>query len=152
LDGKTKNDGKLCRKARKRGVKHPRHFDQSELLVLKRKAKARKKVLKSQETFLRREHVRECLTKANARNNLTAIKKIKEIQARKSTGHMWRQIHRVTRDPRSPSLMRVERMEIGVLVSYTKEEDIVRVIMEEIESRFSLAGEAPISTLTGSRI
>jgi hypothetical protein len=36
-------------------------------------------------------------------------------------------------------------MENDVLVSYTNEEDILRVIMEETESRFSLADEAPIS-------
>jgi hypothetical protein len=146
LDGKTKNDGNICRKARKRVIKHPRHLTRSDLLVLKREAiKARKKVLKSQQAFLRREHVCECLNKAKAKNDLLAIKKIKEIQVRESTGQMWKGIHRVTRDSRSPSLMRVERMENDVLVSYTNEEDILRVIMEETESRFSLADEAPIS-------
>jgi hypothetical protein len=80
IDGKsTKNDGNLCRMARNRGIPNPRRISKPDLIQLKKAAKARKKTIKSQGKWLRREHLRKCFAQAKARGNEEKCSQIRHL-------------------------------------------------------------------------
>ena len=58
---------------------------------------------------------------------------------------MWTNIKYVVKYPRSSQVLRVQRLEHGVVCEYTSKEDIERVVQEEHEARFTLAHNAPIT-------
>ncbi len=146
LDHKTKNDGNICRMARKKGISKPRHKSKIELLRLRKAARERKRTLKTQSKWLRREHLRECIAKATARGDSSAAKEIKLKLSREADISMWKRINWTTKDPFAGSLLRVEVEEDGKIVEKTTEPELVATIFDETDSRFSLAGSAPIST------
>ena len=57
---------------------------------------------------------------------------------------MWTNIKYVVKDPRSSQVLKVQRLEHGVVCEYTSKEDIEEVVQEECKSRFTLAHNAPI--------
>ena len=57
---------------------------------------------------------------------------------------MWTNIKYVVKDPRSSQVLKVQRLEHGVVCEYINKEDIERVVQEECKSRFTLAHNAPI--------
>ncbi len=52
-----------------------------------------------------------------------------------------------TKDPHSPSVLRVQRVVEGEINKYTVQEDVEQAIQRECEVRFSLAHSAPIMNL-----
>jgi hypothetical protein len=146
IDGKsTKNDGNICRMARKRGVPRPRKTSRADLVQLKKAAKARKKTIKVQGKWLRREHLRECFAQAKARGNEDKCNHIRQRMLRENCTSMWRSINYTTRDPHPGSLQRVEILRNGNIIEISTEDDMVEAIFGETEDRFSIAGGAPIS-------
>jgi len=66
---------------------------------------------------------------------------------------MWYIISRATKGPRSPAVLKVERIVNGRKVSLEEEEGVVEAIQKETEVRFTLAHSAPISkTLLGEKL
>ena len=57
---------------------------------------------------------------------------------------MWTNIKYVVKDPRGSQVLKVQRLEHGVVCEYTNKEDIEKVVQEECKSRFTLAHSAPI--------
>ncbi len=66
---------------------------------------------------------------------------------------MWYLIKRTVKDPRSPSILKVQRVVEGETKEYTAQEYVEQAIQRECEVRFSLAHSAPIMTsLLGERL
>ena len=57
---------------------------------------------------------------------------------------MWTNIKHVAKYPRSSQVLKVQRLEHGVVCEYTSKEEIERVVQEECEARFTLAHNVPI--------
>ena len=59
----------------------------------------------------------------------------------------------MTKDPKSPSILKVQRVVDGKVVEYKSKEEVERAIQKECEVRFTLAYSAPIAkTLLGERL
>lgn len=145
-DGKaTANDGNICRMARNRGISQPRRQSKPELIQFRKAAKARKKTLKTQGKWLRREHLRECFARAKARGNEEKCSQIRQRMLRENCTSMWRSINFTTRDPHPGPLQRVEILQNGTIIEKTTESEMIETIFDETEDRFSAAGIAPIS-------
>jgi hypothetical protein len=81
------------------------------------------------------------------------VKEIKQRMQRESSKNTWSLIKRTVRDPRSPSVQRIQTVVDGEVKEYTKQEEIKKVIQDECEVRFTLAHSAPIlTTLLGERL
>jgi hypothetical protein len=66
---------------------------------------------------------------------------------------MWYLIQRTVKDPRSPSVLKVQRVVEGETKEYTVQEDVEQAIQRECKVRFLLAHSAPImSLLLGERL
>ena len=66
---------------------------------------------------------------------------------------MWHLIKRTVKDPRSPSVLKVQRIVEDGTEEYTTQEDVENAIQRECEQRFTLAHSAPItSTLLGHKL
>ena len=50
----------------------------------------------------------------------------------------------MVKDPRSSQVLKVQRVEHGVVCEYTTKEEVERVVQEECETRFAPAHNAPI--------
>jgi len=77
-----------------------------------------------------------------------SMKAVKQIMQREDNSRMWFFINRVTDDPKSGGVVKVERMVNGQLETNTEQDDMVRCIQEETEFRFHLAHSAKITNTT----
>ena len=57
---------------------------------------------------------------------------------------MWYKIKRMVKDPGSPQVLRVQRMENGHVCEYNNKEEVEQVVQEECEVRFNLPHKAPV--------
>ena len=72
---------------------------------------------------------------------------------RESSKKSWSLIKRTVSDPRSPSVLKIQKVVDGEVMEYTEQEEIEKVIQDECEVRFTLAHSAPImTTLLGERL
>lgn len=145
LEGKTSNDGNICRMARRHGIHHPRSYDKAQLDQLYKIAKVRKQTLRKQAKFLRKQHLRERRAKAVAEKDTQKANDITALMLREQSASMWKRIGRVTRAPHGGALVRVEREIDGRVVEFTEEEALVENILDVIRDRYSGAEDAPIS-------
>lgn len=121
LEGKTNNDGNICRTARRHKLAHPRRLDMKQLDDLYKIAIARKKTLKSQARFLRQQHLRERRALAVNSKNTDKVNAIDAIIKREKDKTMWKRINRVVRPPHPGALMRLNvRRMISLLNSQRK--------------------------------
>ena len=58
---------------------------------------------------------------------------------------MWTNIKYVVKDPCSSQVLKVKRLEYGVVCEYISKEEIERVVQEECEARFTLAHNGSIT-------
>ena len=66
---------------------------------------------------------------------------------------MWYLIKRTVKDPKNPSVLRVQWVVDGEVKDYVVQEDVEQAIQRECEIRFTLAHSAPImQTLLGERL
>jgi len=65
---------------------------------------------------------------------------------RESSKKSWSLIKRTVSDPRSPSVLKIQKVVDGEVLEYTEQEEIEKVIQDECEVRFTLAHSAPIMT------
>lgn len=145
LDGKTRNDGNICRTARRHNIANPRQLTRQQIRDQYKIAYQRKKTLKPQGKFLRKAHLREIRARAVAAENREKAADITAMLLKEDSRSMWKRINRVTRAPRTGALMRVEREINGEIYEFTDEQEMVDNIMEELQDRFSGAEDAPIS-------
>ena len=108
LDGKTCNDGNICRTARRHNIPQARQLTQQQIRKQYKIAYHRKKTLKPQSKFLQKQHLREIRAKAEVANNKEKVVDITAMLLKEDGRSMWKQINKVTRAPRTGALMRVE--------------------------------------------
>ena len=145
LEGKTSNDGNICRTARRHELARPRRLDMKQLDDLYKIAIARKRTLKTQARFLRQQHLRESRALAVISKNEDKVSAIDSIIKREKDKNMWKRINRLVRPPHPGALIRVERETVDGIVEFTVENELVENILEVIQDRFSGAEDAPIS-------
>ena len=51
-------------------------------------------------------------------------------------------IKRTVKDPKSPQVLKVQRVKNGIVREYNSKEDVEQVVQEECEIRFNLAHKA----------
>jgi hypothetical protein len=72
---------------------------------------------------------------------------------RENSKKVWSLIKRTVRDPRSPSVMKVQRLTDGELQEFREQDEIESEIQKECEARFTLAHSAPImNSLLGEKL
>jgi hypothetical protein len=144
-EGKVQNPGLLCKKAQKLGIVAPKRWSLDELVEQGREiSKAWKRVLEPHAPSLRADFLGTKLVEANASSNADKAKVLSGMIGHESKSRMWQQIKWVTNDDggKGKSVTRVERIEDGVTVEYTSQEDIERVVREETQERFSAAASS----------
>ena len=145
LEHKTRNDGNICRAARRHNIAHPRSHNLEELRAMYRIALARKRTLKPQAGFLRDQHLRMLEARAVAAEDTTRATEIRNKRLAERSKKSWSKINWVVRPPHPGALMRVEREIDGQTVEFTEEEPLIENILDVIQDRFSGAEDANIS-------
>jgi hypothetical protein len=146
LAGKTRNDGNICRTARRHGISNPRSYTPAQLSQLYKMAKERKESFKSHHAkFLRKQHLRDCKARAEAKKDEQKASDIAGKILREQNKTMWTRIKRVTKPPHAGALMSVQREMDGKIVEFTEEEALIDNILDVIRDRYSGAEDAPIS-------
>ena len=97
LDGKTCNDGNICRAARRHNIVNPRQLSREQIREQYKIAYHRKKTLKPQSKFLRRAHHREIRAKAEVAKNKEKVSDITAMMLKEDGRSMWKRINKVTR-------------------------------------------------------
>ena len=141
---KFTNKGNVRRKARGKGISNPAGLSEEAIRDALRYCKIRARDLRKQAKGLRKSHLRNCLIVAQEKKNKTKVKAIKQIMNREQNVKMWYNIKTVVRDPRSPQVLRVQRVEDGELCEYNTKEEVEQVVQEECNARFTRAHKAPV--------
>jgi hypothetical protein len=72
---------------------------------------------------------------------------------RENSKKVWYLIKRTVKDPRGPSVLKVQQVVDGEVQEFKEQEEIERAIQQECEVRFTLAHSAPImNSLLGERL
>jgi transposase-like protein len=122
---KTRNDGNICRTARRHNIPHPCQLNRQQIREQYKIAYHRKKTLKARSKFLRKEHLRAIRAKAEVAKNKEKVAEITALMLKEDGRSMWKRINKVTRAPRTSALMRVEREIDGEIYEFTDEQDLV---------------------------
>ena len=69
---------------------------------------------------------------------------MKQKNDREQNVRMWYMIKHTVKDPKSPQVLKVQRVENGIVQEYNSKEDVEQVVQEECKIRFNLAHKAPI--------
>jgi hypothetical protein len=109
--------------------------------------------LRQQAKGLQKVHLRDCLIEAQTKRQHKRVAEIKQRINCEESKRMWYIIKRIIKDPRSPSVLRVQRVIEGEVNEFNEQEEVEHAIQREYEIRFSLAHSAPImNTLLGERL
>jgi hypothetical protein len=102
---------------------------------------------------LRKVHLHDCLIDAQSKKQHKWVAAIKQKCNREESKWMWYLIKWTVKDPRSPSVLRVQWVANGEVKEYVIQEDVKQAIQRKCEVCFSLAHSAPImKTLLGERL
>ena len=145
LEGTTKNNSNIVRHAWRHGIDNPKSLTMDQLKDGLRLAQIRKRQNKPHAPGLRGTHLRDCLVRAEAKKDKVKVKAIRQKIDGEHTRKMWYIISRATKAPKSPAVLKVERVVNGRKVRLEDEEGVVDAIQGETEVRFTLAHSAPIS-------
>ena len=152
-EGRTKNARNIYRFARRNHIEHPDKLTSEELEEGLQLARIRKKNLRKLAGGLRKTHLRECLLTAQQKQQENKVRAIKQRIQRESSKRVWYLIKRTVKEPKSPSVLKVQKIIEGEVHEYKEQEDVEQVIQQECEVRFTLAHSAPIMrTLLGERL
>jgi hypothetical protein len=152
-EGKSHKARNTFRFARKNNILHPEKLTLEELNDGLQLASIRNKELKKQAGELRKAHLRECLLQAQPKRQPSKVRAIKQQMQRENSKKVWYVIKHTVKDPRSPSVLKVQQVVNGEVQEFQVQEEIERAIQEECEVRFTLAHSAPImSNLLGERL
>ena len=141
---KYMNRGNVRRNAKRRDIKTPAGLTVEEIQDALRYCRIRACDLRKQAKSLRKCHLRNCLVAAQEKRDKDRARAVKQKMDREENVKMWTNIKYVVKDPRSSQVLKVQRLEHGVVREYTNKEDIEKVVQEECKSRFTLNHNAPI--------
>ncbi len=88
----------------------------------------RKADLRQQAKGLRKVHLRDCLLDTQSKKQNERANAIKLKLHREESKRMWYLIKRTVKDPRSPSVLKVQRVVEGETKEYTAQEDAKQAI------------------------
>ena len=146
--GKRKytNKDNVRRSARRRDIKNPTNLTLEEIQDALRYCRIRDKSQRPQEASQKphETHLRNCLISAHEKKDKERARAIKQKMDREENTKMWTNIKYVVKDPQSSQVLKVQRLQHGVVCKYTDKEEVERVVQEECEARFTLAHSAPI--------
>jgi len=144
--GKITNRGNLKRAARRCKIFRPMHLTIYEIRERLKVAKEKCKHFRRHGKRYRRQHLNNCLQRAQDKNDEQAEKEILAIIEREKQRAWWRRQKYAFGKPRGGGVSLVQTVrEDGSIVEHTSEEAIHREIFNEIHNkRFYLAEEAPI--------
>ena len=151
---KYMNKGNVRRNAKRRHIKNPASLTVEEIQDALRYCRIRASDLRKQAKSLRKAHLRNCLVAAQEKGDKERARAVKQKMDREENVKMWTNSKYVAKDPMSSQVLKVQRLEHGVVCEYTSKEDIEKVVQEECKSRFTLAHKAPIMKdfLAGTQI
>jgi hypothetical protein len=142
--GRTRNNSNLIRRAKKMGIPDPKSLSLSQLNDGVRYCKLRLKSLEKDAKGHRKVLLRDCFIRAKESGDEERAKGVQRVIRSEESRKIWFLINRVTDDPRSGGVMRVERVVDGVKETYVVKEDMEQAIQTETEYRFQLAHSAKI--------
>jgi hypothetical protein len=108
-EGKTKKVRNVFNLARKHNIQHPERLSREELEDGLQLATIRKKELRKQAGELRKAHLQECLITAQSNNKSEKVREIKHFLQRENSKKSWSLIKQTVSDPRSPSVLRIQK-------------------------------------------
>jgi hypothetical protein len=129
-EGTVHNTGLLCKAARKLGIVAPIRWSIPECLHGMAVCRAWKQKLMKYAPSLRFEHLQERLLEAEANRDTEKAKAIRTMMTREESATMWQRLRFTFADNggQSNAVTRVERMENGVIVEYTEQEEMEQVV------------------------
>ncbi len=152
-EGKASNASNIVRFTKRTHIKRPTELTMEELQDGLQFCQIRKADLRQQAQGLRKVHLRDCLLDAQSKKQNERANAIKLKLHQEESKRMWYLIQRTVKDPRSPSVLKVQRVVEGETKEYTVQEDVEQAIQIEFKVRFLLAHSAPIMTsLLGERL
>ena len=145
-DGRCSNVGLACKKARRLGIVAPKMWSVEECVWGIRVCQDWKRRLAKYAPTLRFEHQQQCLLAAEADGDEERAKAIRASMDREEKASMWSQLQFTFshNGRRSNAVTRVERVENGITVEYTEQEELERVVREMTQHRFTMADSTPL--------
>ena len=139
------NSSNIIRTALRRGVENPREMTLDAMRQSEKYCKARRTNLRETAPELRRDFLRNQLVSAENRRDVEAARKVKSKMLREGSKKMWYFINRSQKDKRCSAFHFVQTEVDGQIYETSTQYETESSIFEEIETRFQLACEAPIS-------
>ena len=121
----------ITRTALHRGIPNPRELPVEQMKEGLRYTKERKRLLQETHKGLQQVHMRECLVREEAEENLTKVKGIKAKIEREGSKKMWYFINRPQKDPHMPAPHVVQRCVEGNIDDPEIKEEMEGFIFEE---------------------
>lgn len=123
VQGKIRNPGLLCKKARKLGIVNPRGWSLEDILQGRAISKSWKHQLQLSANSLRTEHLQLRLLAAEADDDKDRASAVRAMIKREEDSTMWRELQFASKDNggRSNAVTRVERVENGRIVEYIQQ-------------------------------
>jgi hypothetical protein len=145
IEGRVRQPGLLCQQACKLGIMKPRLWTLEQVQEGHQVCKAWKRELELYAPAFCFEHVRDLLIDAEAKGQSERVKILREQMSCEESRGMWGVLHYHfnTDGGRCNAVTRVDRIEDRVTVEYNQQEDIERVVREEMQARFSAAELSP---------
>ena len=103
----------------------------------------RPQAARKQAKSLRKTHLKNCLILAQEKEDKERVRAVKQRMDREENLKMWTNTKFVVKDTHSSQVLKVQRVEHGVVCEYTTKEEVERVVQEECETRFTFAHNAP---------
>lgn len=147
-EGKVRNVANVMNRAKANRIPDPRSLSLQQYIDGAAYCKGQMHKLRLKSRGLRRVHLRDRLIRAEELGDEEGMKGVRRVIQREENSRMWYFINRVTDDPKSGGVLRVERYVNGELETNTEQEDMVSCIQEETEFRFLLAHSAKITNTT----
>ena len=144
--GLNDNDSNAIRTDLIRGIKDPRYMTLEQMKACKEHAIARKRMYRCTQSEFRKDHLRQCLLKAEQGKNTEKCLGIRQKMVHGGTKKIWYCINRSQNDLYSPDPIVVTQMVNCMAEDSTSKEETEQFIFEETEQRFQLAANAPIET------
>lgn len=139
------NRSNIIRTALRRGIENPREMTLDAMRQSEKYCKARRTNLRETAPELRRDFLRNELVRAENRRDVEAARKVKSKMLREGSKKMWYFINRSQKDKRCSAFHFVQTEIDGQIYETSSQYETESSIFEEIETRFQLACEAPIS-------
>jgi hypothetical protein len=144
-EGRVKNPGVVNKQARKLRIATPARWSMADCHRGVMVSKAWKRKLRKYAPSLRFEHNQRCLLNAEATGDMERAKAIRSMMEREEKASMWFRLNYSFLDNggRGNTVTRVEREEDGVIIEYTEQEDVERVVREMTQHCFTMADSSP---------